>query len=383
MPICPICNSNGAIKYDKITLKRMYKCGLKSKTYQKYQCGNHHIFKTENNSNLFDDSFIEYAVIIYLRSLSLNTTISILRIYYEQDILIKATLLRFIEIVADRLPSLDDIDNLFHPKRSGYLAFDGVWYKYRNINFVLLVCFDPVTFDIVSYRISDRESFQNYDLLIKSLLAKIKGDEILGLYGDGDRGLIKALKLHFKNVPIQVCVIHKEFRLGQLLPFKRVYSGKTLSKEFRLKVILFKETVEKILYAESKKRAEENFERLKKLMENEQDEKFRKAYGSLKYNFKYTLTHFDHPDMERDNNIIEGFNSIISRKLRLLKGFKKPANIDRYIKLVLLDYRFHELIESRVKQRRQFTPLNLAGVDLPPYYNFIKYLRETFNLTFS
>ena len=95
------------------------------------------------------------------------------------------------------------------------------------------------------------------------------------------------------------------------------------------------------------------------------------------------MTHFDYPEMERDNNIIEGFNSIIKRRLKLLKGFKKPANIDRYIKLVLLDYRFHEFVESRFVKRRNKTPLELAEVMLSSYYNFIKLLRESLNLSFE
>lgn len=380
---CPTCQKKSVKKAGKIKVEKVTRTGLQTFSYQAYRCMNNHLFTPNNKNYSFSDSFIEYVVAAYLKSFSLNAVIQIIRLQFEKDLLSKQTILEFIETVADKLPSLDDIDQLFHPKRSGYLAFDGVWYKYRGINFVLLIAFDPVSFDVISYVIAEKESFQAYDLLIKSLLLKYQKVKICGLYGDGDRGLIKALKLYFPNVPIQVCVVHKEFRLGQILPFKRAYTGKALSKKFRLKVILFKETVEKILYAGSKKEAEGNFEKLKRFMENEKDEKFKKAYGSLKYNFKYILTHFDYPEMERDNNIIEGFNSIISRRLRLLKGFKKPSNIDRYIKLVLLDYRFHELIESRFVQRRRKTPLELSGVILPDYYNFIKLLREMFNLDFT
>ena len=292
-------------------------------------------------------------------------------------------MLEFIVTVADRLPDLDDIDNLFHPKRSGYLAFDGVWYKYRRLNFVLLIIFDPVTFDIISHFISKRETFNSYQRLIRKTLPKLETVKVKGLYCDGDRGLIKALKLYFPNTPIQVCVVHKEFRLGQLLPFKRAYLGKSLKPRFKKKVKFFKETAESIIYAETKKEAKENFEKLQEYMAKEKDGKLKKAYGSLKYNFKYILTHFDYPEMERDNNIIEGFNSIIKRRLKLLKGFKKPANIDRYIKLVLLDYRFHEFVESRFVKRRNKTPLELAEVMLSSYYNFIKLLRESLNLSFE
>lgn len=342
---------------------------------------NGHLFTPGSNHSLFTNSFIEYVVALYLRSLSLNAVIQVIRIQFEKDLLSKQTILGFIEKVADRLPTTDDIDNLFHPQRSGYLALDGVWYKYRGINFVLLVCFDPVTFDVVSYLIAEKESYEAYQKLIQKTLPKIK--EAKGAYCDGDRGLIKAIKLSFPNTPIQTCVVHKEFRLGQLLPFKRAYTGKSLDPEFKKKVRFFKETAEAVIYAQTKEEAEESFEKLRDFMVKEKDEKLRKAFGSLKYNFKYLLTHFDHPEMERDNNIIEGFNSIIKRRLKLLKGFKKPANINRYVKLVLLDYRFHEFIESKFAKRRNKTPLELAGISLPKYYNFIKYLRETLSLDFT
>lgn len=378
---CPKCQKRA--KAGKIQLERVTRTGLQKFIFQAYRCMNGHLFTPRNVHSSFTNSFIEYVVALYLRSLSLNTVIQIARLQFEKDLLSKQTILEFIEKVADKLPALDDIDNLFHPKRSGYLAFDGVWYKYRGINFVLLVCFDPVTFDIISYLIAERECYQSYQKLIRKAYSKLKSVSVKGIYCDGDRGLIKAIKLGFPSLPIQVCVIHKEFRLGQLLPFKRAYSGKNLDPHFKKKVRFFKETAESIIYAKTKDEAKENFKQLQQFMVKQKDEKLKKAFGSLKYNFKYLLTHFDYPEMERDNNIIEGFNSLIKRRLKLLKGFKKPANIDRYIKLVLLDYRFHEFVESRFAKRRNKTPLELAGISLPKYYNFIKYLREALNLDFT
>ncbi len=380
---CSKCGSKSIKKAGKIKTEKATRTGLQNFSYQAYRCMNNHFFTPGKEHASFTNSFIEYVVAIYLRSLSLNTVIQIVRLQFEKDLLSKQTILEFIETVSDKLQTLDDIDNLFHPQRSGYLAFDGVWYKYRGLNFVLLICFDPVTFDVVSYLIAERETFEAYQKLIQLTLPKLKDIKVLGLYGDGDRGLLKALKLYFPNIPIQVCVVHKEFRLGQILPFKRAYTGKALDPTFKRKVRFFKETTETILYANSKDEAEKQFARLKGFMTKEKDEKLKKAFGSLKYNFKYILTHFDYPDMERDNNIIEGFNSIIKRRLRLLKGFKRPANIDRYIKLVLLDYRFHGFVESRFVKRRNKTPLELSGVSIPKYYNFIKFLRESLNLSFE
>jgi len=87
--------------------------------------------------------------------------------------------------------------------------------------------------------------------------------------------------------------------------------------------------------------------------------------------------------MERDNNLIECFNGCIKPRLKLMKGFKKKQNLDRYLKLFLLEFRFHTLKESRFKERRSKSPLELGGVNLPKYYNFLTLLRKELKLTYQ
>ncbi len=244
---CPKCQKRAGKKAGKIQLERVTRTGLQKLIFQTYRCMNGHLFTPSNTHSLFTNSFIEYVAALYLRSLSLNAVIQIIRLQFESNLLTKETILEFIEKVADRLPGLDEIDNLFHPRKSGYLALDGVWYKYRGINFVLLSCFDPVTFDIISYLVCGKESFEAYQKLIKRVSLKLKNVSVKGIYCDGDRGLIKAVKLNFPGIPIQTCVVHKEFRLGQLLPFKRAYTGKSLDPKFKEKVRFFKEGAESII----------------------------------------------------------------------------------------------------------------------------------------
>ena len=203
------------------------------------------------------------------------------------------------------------------------------------------------------------------------------------MYGDGDKGLIKALKILLPTVPFQLCIVHKEMKMGQIVPVKSVRISKKLTPFQKHDIKVFQLLFRNVIYAASKDESSQNLEKLKQYSDETKDERFQKAYRSLAYNFKYTLTHFDHSEMERDNNILEGFNSILKRRLRLLKGFKKPGNIEKYIKLILLDYRFHEFIGSGKKKRQGVTPLELSGVILPDYYNFIKLLRESLNLDFT
>ena len=55
------------------------------------------------------------------------------------DILSKAIILEFIASVGDALPSMEEIDVAFAPVRSGHVAFDGVWFKLKGEQIVLLV----------------------------------------------------------------------------------------------------------------------------------------------------------------------------------------------------------------------------------------------------
>ncbi len=78
------------------------------------------------------------------------------------------------------------------------------------------------------------------------------------------------------------------------------------------------------------------------------------------------------------NNTLEGFNYIVKRKTKLMKGFKKPINIKRWIKLIMLDWRFHYLVELQFKERRNKSPLELAGCKLPKIYNWMSHVRENY-----
>ncbi|OGK16125.1 hypothetical protein A2690_01660 [Candidatus Roizmanbacteria bacterium RIFCSPHIGHO2_01_FULL_39_12b] len=87
--------------------------------------------------------------------------------------------------------------------------------------------------------------------------------------------------------------------------------------------------------------------------------------------------------MRRDNNLLECFNGCIKPRLRLMKNFKKKENLDRYLKLFFLEFRFQALKESRFRERNGNCPLQLADVYLPKYYNFLTLLRTQFNLTYQ
>lgn len=383
MKLCPVCLSPSVKRSGVVEKKVMSKDGRKTVQMQAYRCEKGHFFKRDRGSS-FDDSFIEYVVFVYLRCLSLNTTITLIQATYEEELLSKGLILDFVEAVADALPTIDDIDRLFSPKRSGYIALDGVWFSFNDEEIVLLVCFDPVTFDIIAAQWEQEETGAGYERLLISVMNKVGALGITGAYGDGDNGLIGSLKKLLPHVPFQLCVFHKELRMGEVVPVKKVHISRQMTTRQKNEILTFQQLFRAVIYADTKDASYEALLTLEAYVKKKPgNARFQRAYRSLLTNFAYTLTHFDHPEMGRDNNLLECFNGILKPRLNLMKSFKKKENLDRYLKLFLLEFRFHSLKESRFKSRRGQSPLQLGDVYLPKYYNFIQFLRTHLNLHFS
>lgn len=312
---------------------------------------------------------VEYVAYLYLRSLSFNQVIAILGAFYEKDIFTKIHLIEHIEKLSDRIPGNQEISRWLKPKRSGYYAIDGTWLKYRGRDFVLLILFDVQTLDVVSYTVAKEETLESCTRLIKLAWEEIT-DAVRGFYCDGEPGILKGIKQLFPQTPVQLCVFHKYQRAHQIVPFIRPKTK--LDKEI-------KERVGLILFAESKDVAMTKLYELEEFAQQHQAyKKLQDVLGVIKGNFDLLLTHFDHPEMTPYNNVLEGFNHVIKRRTRLMKGFKKPINIDRWLKLIMLDWRFHPLRESAFAVRKNFSPLQLAEVKLPKIYNWLFFIRKNY-----
>lgn len=317
----------------------------------------------------FDNKMINWIGFIYLRSFSLYSTVEVVRSFYEKDYLTKDSVLVHLEKLVDLLPDMSETTRLFKPLRSGYYAFDGLWFKFNGANKVLMICFDVASLDLVNYFIADDENYLTYGKLINLVNNAEPGVLIgaKGFYADGELGLLKRLKSEYAHVPLQLCVFHKYTRSNQIIPFTR---AKGIDK-------IIKDMIEKVLFASTKDEATGALDDLKRYArEHHENDKLKKIVGVLKRNFHLLLTHFDNPEMSPYNNTLEGFNHIIKRKIRLMKGFKKELNTDRWLKFILLDYRFHKIHSSGFKERNGKSPLELAGVNLPKYHNWITLVRK-------
>lgn len=313
---------------------------------------------------------MEYIAYLYLRSLSFQQVRAILLAWFEREVITKDVLINHLETIADSLPDTYAVTAWLKPKRSGYYALDGTWLKYRGKEFVLLILFDVVTLDVVAYTVAREENYDSYTALFAPVKAEIGQPK--GLFCDGDLGLLKVLKEQYPNVPTQLCVFHKYSRVGQLACFVRPKSE--LDREI-------KRRVEKVLFAPTKVEALAALAELKQYAkEYPASQKLRQVVGVLKRNFDLFLTHYDNPEMSPYNNVLEGFNYLIKRRTRLMKGFKKPINISRWLKLLILDWRFHTLTESEVTEKRNQSPLQLAGCTLPTIPNWLTFIRKRYQL---
>jgi len=318
---------------------------------------------------MFTRSVIAQAIFMYLRSVSFNSAAEIFRSWYNTDVFSKDTLITHIEEYAEQLPSHFEITKWLKPKRSGYYALDGTWMKYRGRDIVLLILFDVKTLDIVNWKIARKENEDSYSELIIDAYAEIKAN-IKGFFCDGDPGLLRALKVLFPKIPVQLCVFHKYSRAGQIIPFARIKND--TDREI-------KKLTEQVLFASTKREATASLEKLQRYaLKHQKHKQLKKLIGVLKRNFHLLLTHFDNPEMSPYNNVLEGFNYVVKRKVKLMKGFQKPANINRWIKLIMLDWRFHKLTESAFKDRRNKSPLELAGCELPKIHNWVKFVYKNY-----
>jgi len=318
---------------------------------------------------MFDRKMMEQAAFMYLRAMSFEAIVAILRSWFDEDVFSKRLLIDHIEKLSDEIPEHEAVSHWLRPKRSGLYALDGTWMKLNGEDFVLLILLDVTTLDVVSWSVAEEETEASYAQLLSQAENEIRGST-KGFFCDGDPGLLKALCSRFPETPIQLCVFHKYARAGQIIPFTRVRTE--MDKEI-------KHLVEHVLFAKTKQEAMEQLTLLQRYAREHHDyEKLRKIVGMLKRNFELLLTHFDNPDMSPYNNTLEGFNYLVKRKTRLMKGFKKADNIHRWLKLILLDWRFHPLTSSEFPDRRGKSPLELAGCDLPKIRNWMTFIRKNY-----
>lgn len=74
-------------------------------------------------------------------------------------------------------------------------------------------------------------------------------------------------------------------------------------------------------------------------------------------------THFDYPQLPRTNNIVEGTIGKLKHKITNCHGFTYPETAWNCIKMIIMNYRFHKFICTRIEGHDGKSPLELANVN--------------------
>ena len=123
-------------------------------------------------------------------------------------------------------------------------------------------------------------------------------------------------------------------------PIKEVY-------QFYLNILIsFKNSDECFIYPEARQK------------------KLNKIIGSLRFQKSKLHTRYYHPDLINDTttNHLEGINSFLKERFRLMRGFKKVRNAILLTKLLIYYYRFHKFTSSSLKERNGKCPVELNKV---------------------
>lgn len=98
---------------------------------------------------------------------------------------------------------------------------------------------------------------------------KIGVVQVKGVYADGDRGFLKALKRLLPTAPFQLCVFHKELRMGLVVPVKSVRVSKQMTQNQKHDVTVFQLLFREVIYEETKEKSVKALERLKRYVESD------------------------------------------------------------------------------------------------------------------
>jgi len=267
-----------------------------------------------------------------------------------------------------KLPKLTILNIALAIQWSGRFALDGVFGKLGGQSFVILICSDLVSLDVVLAEIYEDENYVSW----KNFCVKLKGIlkdqyDLQFFVSDGKKGLHQALKEEFQAIPRQLCKAHKLRRIFQIIPrihgdaidrlFSRVATNAILAKdqkEFRVYANLLKEFQKSAFHS--------------RLSEPHQN-KLKKIIGVLRYQQAQLHTRYNHPDLignDQTTNSHEGsINGFLKERMKLLRGFKKPEHLAPLVKLLIYYYRFHTFTSSNYPERNSMRPIELNNMARP------------------
>lgn len=245
----------------------------------------------------------------------------------------------------------------------GQFALDATFLKLNGKSFAVLLCSDFHSLDLVGYHITRLENYHSWLIFLHKIYPELTKNKLTKFFvTDGKRGLHQAVSQLFPNIPLQLCTTHKQRRIEQIVPYiygdgyDKLFSHlahraiKSPIKEvyqFYLNILLdFKNSDEYLIYPEARQN------------------KLKKIIGALRFQKDKLHTRYQINDItDTTTNYLEGINSFLKERFKLMRGFKKVHNAQLFIKLLIYYYRFHKFTSSNFKERNGKCPAQLNKIN--------------------
>jgi transposase-like protein len=243
-------------------------------------------------------------------------------------------MLEVILSVGKRLPDITELNRRLDIIWSGKFALDGTFFKVKGKLYVLLLCSDFESLDLVGYRTDKLENYESWAKFLIDIYSELTKSKINKFFiTDGKKGLHQALSELFPDVPTQLCTTHKQRRINQIIPHIR---GDGYDK-------LFARLAHKAIRAPIKPLADSYVNILIAFRNSEEyadyqkprQEKLKKIIGALRFQKNKLRTRYEIEEIiDPTTNHLEGINSFLQERIDLMRGFKKKENAEILIKLL-------------------------------------------------
>jgi len=261
---------------------------------------------------------------------------------------------RWIDELGSNCKSFEEVAQELSPHYIGYFLADGTTIYIKGRKHQLLLTADVESQDIPYAWLAEAEDHENWRTTLLGLKDVIhypaKGAVI-----DGDPGLWRAMREVFPGMPIQMCVRHLHNYHVYHLRYKFQGPEKGIEP--------FVDITHRMLYAKNPDHLRHLFEEYETMRNflikaglEAEIMNFESKFGSL-------WTHFDQPGLPRTNNIIEGIIDQLKHKVTACHGFEYYDTAWNCVKMVIMNYRFHNFTCSRIKGHNGKSPLRLANVN--------------------
>jgi hypothetical protein len=331
--------------------------------YQKYLCKNcgHKFVPSKIKSSRYDSLSLQAQIVFeYLLKRSLRNIKTSKAVGHVG----KDKILEILLSVSSRLPDIFSLNKILEIRWTGKFAFDGTFFKIGGKLFVLLLCSDFESLDVVGYMIAPLENYKYWKQFLDKISIELSRCGISKFYvTDGKKGLHQALSELYPHVPTQLCTTHKQRRINQIIPhvrgdgYDKLFSHlahrairapiKEAYQAYLGILVAFRSSHEYASYPDSRK------------------EKLKKIIGALRFQKSKLHTRYNLPDeiIDPTTNHLEGINSFLQERIDLMRGFKKSNNAELLIKLLILYYRFHKFTSSSFKERNGKCPIQLNALN--------------------